>query len=195
MAKKKLFNIHGLYPKDYCFDWDAFEKDPEHYEFTADDITYLNAVELEEYETKVPMTTQEKRALRRWVTSGHSVQEMPPTKYACIYPSHPQPDFLEVYRTDKELDAATKGMTQEQRIAYLKEYIGFVDETEEERQERQENEELHAKTPEKAKEKIRMLQRELCYTRLYLMEKGLYIEAEDYVKSHMEEPLPFEDEW
>lgn len=133
MANRQKFNIKSLYPADYRFDIGAFKADPEHYEFTADDIAYVNAMELEKYEMDTPMTPYEKRALRRWVASGHSVMEPPPSKYACIYPSYPIPDFLEVYRTDKELDIATKGMSSEQRIAYLKEYVGHEDEIDYER--------------------------------------------------------------
>ena len=62
---RKSFNVHDLYPSDYCFDRAAFEADPEHYVFTADDIAYFNAMELERYELETPMTPYEKRAVRR----------------------------------------------------------------------------------------------------------------------------------
>ncbi|MGX8686554.1 MAG: hypothetical protein ACSW8K_01965 [bacterium] len=192
---KKRFSVHDLYPADYCFDWDAFEADPDNYQFTAEDIAYSNAMELEKYEAETPMTPCEKRALRRWVASGHSVRETPPSKYGCIYPSHPVPDFLEVYRTDKELDKATKGMSAEQRIAYLKDYVGYVDDTEEEREERNRNERLHEQTPDEVKEKIRRMQREIFYTWMFLSQEGIYEDAEEYVREHMDEPIPFEDEW
>ena len=79
--RRKRFSVHDLYPADYCFDWETFEADPEHYHFTNDDIAYANAMELEEYEASMPMTPAEKRALRRWVASGHSVRETPPSKH------------------------------------------------------------------------------------------------------------------
>ena len=172
MAKYKAFNVHDLYPADYVFPWDKFESDPEGYRFTREDIAYTNAMQLEEYEFKTPMTPYEKRALRRWVAAGHSVRETPPSRYPCAYPSYPPPDFLEVYRTDKELDAATKGMSKAQKLAYLQEYTGLQAETQEERQQREENELLHKQTPEAAREKIRMLQRQLCYTWMYLAQEG-----------------------
>ena len=75
MARRKRFSVHDLYPEDYCFDYDAFEADPENYKFTAEDNAYLNAIELERYEDTVPMTPYERRLLRRWVISGHSVHE------------------------------------------------------------------------------------------------------------------------
>jgi len=46
MARRKPFNVHDLYPADYCFNWEAFEADPERYVFTKDDIAYSNAMEL-----------------------------------------------------------------------------------------------------------------------------------------------------
>ena len=195
MAKRKRFNIHSLYPSGYCFDRAAFEADPEHYEFTADDTAYMNAMELERYEMETPMTPYEKRALRRCVISGQSIREAPPSRYACVYPEDPSPGFLDVYRTDKELDAATKGMSSEQRTAYLKEYIGHTDETGKEGTERTAREQLHRQTPKEARDKIRMLQRQLHYTWIYLAKEGIREEAEQFVKNHMDEPTPFEEEW
>lgn len=192
---RKSFNVHDLYPSDYCFDRAAFEADPEHYVFTADDTAYFNAMELERYELETPMTPSEKRAVRRWVVSGHSVMDAPPSKYPYIHSYYPPPCFLDVYRTDKELDAAMKGMTRKEKDAYLKEYVGFQDEPEEQRRQREENQRIHAQTPEKAKEKIRLLQRKLFYIWTFLSQEGLEEDAEEYVKNHMDEPLPFEDEW
>ena len=195
MSDRKVFNVHGLYPSDYCFDWEAFEADPEHYAFTADDIAYFNAMELERFEMETPMTPYEKRAVRRWVLSGHSVMDAPPSKYPYIHSHYPPPCFLDVYRTDKELDAAMKGMTRKEKRSYLREYAGFQDEPEEQRRQREENRRIHAQTPEKAKEKIRLLQRKLFYIWMFLSQEGLEEDAEVYVKNHMDEPIPFEDEW
>lgn len=192
MAKKKKFDIHALYPAGHHFDWESFETDSEHYEFSQDDIVYWNAMELEKYELETPMTPYEKRALRRWVASGHSAMEPPPSKYGCIYSSYPVPDFLEVYRTDKELDAATKGMSEEQRTAYLKEYIGHTDD---ESGEQKTHEPLHSQPLEEAEEKIRLLQRQLHYLWMYVAQEGDWEEADRFVKEHMEEPVPFEDRW
>lgn len=195
MSDRKRFNVHDLYPSDYCFDWAAFEADPEHYKFTAEDIAYSNAMELERYEQETPMTPYEKRAVRRWVASGHSVMETPPSKYPCVYAHNPPPCFLEVYRTDRELDAAMKGMTRKEKMAYLKEYIGFQDEPEEERRQREEKEYLRKHTPEKVKEKICLLQRKLFHMWAFLFQEGLQEAAEEYVKDHMDEPALFEDDW
>lgn len=141
------------------------------------------------------MTTAEKRALRHWVASGHSVRETPPSRYACVHCCTPPPDFLDVLRIDKEIDAATKGMSEEETLAYLREYSGCPAESSEERRERIANERLHEQTPEEVKQKIRLLQRKLSYIWMFLAEEGLYEEAHDYVNNHMDEPTPFEDEW
>ena len=75
MAGHKVFNVHDLYPADYSFDTEAFYADPEGYVFTPDDIIYSNAKELEWYEQEVPMTSYEKKLLRKWVKAGHSPRE------------------------------------------------------------------------------------------------------------------------
>lgn len=72
MARNKTFNVLDLYPTDYCFDYEAFEAEPESYVFTLEDIAYLNAMELERYEQEAPMSCHEKEFLRKWVMSGHS---------------------------------------------------------------------------------------------------------------------------
>ena len=195
MARRKPFNVHDLYPADYCFNWEAFEADPERYVFTKDDIAYSNAMELEKYEQETPMTPYEKRALRRWVASGHSVMEAPPSRYACIHCCYPPPSFLDVYREDKQLDAATRGMTKSEKASYLKEYVGFPEESAEERAQREANRHLHEQTPEAAREVIRTLQRKIFYLSTFLAEQGLSSEAEDYLSDHMDTPAPFEEEW
>ena len=93
----KRFSIHDLYPKDYCFDYEAFEADPEKYKFTAEDLAYLNALELERYEAALPMAPYERRLLHKWVTSGHNVHDNPSSRYICIAGHHPASDFLDVY--------------------------------------------------------------------------------------------------
>ena len=195
MARRKPFNVHDLYPADYCFNWEAFEADPERYVFTKDDVAYSNAIELEKYEQETSMTPYEKRALRRWVASGHSVMEAPPSRYACIHCCYPPPSFLDVYREDKQLDAATRGMTKSEKASYLKEYVGFPEESAEERAQREANQHLHEQTPEAAREVIRTLQRKIFYLSTFLAEQGLSSEAEDYLSDHMDTPALFEDEW
>lgn len=130
MAKNKTFNVHDLYPENYCFDYGAFEADPESYVFTPDDIAYLNARDLEEFELNVPMTPYEKRALRKWVRDGHSPYENGGSKYYCFAEWGPY-TFLDIYRMDREIDHEIKGMKKAERIAYLKELMRGRDEQKE----------------------------------------------------------------
>ena len=132
MAKRKRFNIEDLYPVDYYFDWEAFNKDPEGYQFTEADIAYSNAMELARYEAEVPMTPYEKRALRKWVVSGHSPLENTGSKYLCISSDAPY-DFLDIYRMDRELEKEMRGMTDAEKKSYLMEYMGWTDEPDHER--------------------------------------------------------------
>ena len=131
MAKRKRFNIEDLYPKDYFFDYQAFMKDPENYQFTDDDYAYQNAMDLKRYEEEVPMTYYEKTLLRKWVMAGHNPCENPGSKYLCLTGSEPM-DFLDVYRLDKEIRQEMKGMTKAQQEVYLKELMGWTDEAESE---------------------------------------------------------------
>lgn len=126
MAGNKAFNVHDLYPQGYCFDYGAFEADPESYVFTPDDIAYLNAMELEQYEREVPMTYYEKKLLRKWVMSGHSPRENPGSRYLCLTGSEPY-DFLDVYRMDQEIRRDMKGMDKDEQKSYLMEYMGWTD--------------------------------------------------------------------
>ncbi len=126
MTKNKKFNVHDLYPADYRFDYEGFEKDPESYIFTADDIAYNNAMELERYEREVPMSRYEKKLLREWVVSGHSPRENPGSRYICLTGSEPY-DFLDVYRMDREIRQDMKGMNKAEQEAYLKDYMGWRD--------------------------------------------------------------------
>jgi hypothetical protein len=193
MKKRKHFNIHDLYPADYSFDWRAFSEDPEHYVFTKDDIAFFNVRELERYEEDTPMSPYERRALRKWVASGHSVMEAPPSRYACIHCCYPPPSFLDVYREDKMLDAAMKGMTKAEKDAYLKDYMGFYEEQEEERRRREEKELLHKQTPEAAQKTIQKLQRQVFHLHMFIADQGLSSEADEYMQDHMDTPSPFED--
>ena len=121
---RAVYTIQGLYEKydDYLFDWETFYRDPERFTFTEDDIMYWNLRELKNYEFDVPMTPAEKRALRKWVASGHSVHEPRGSRY--VFTSGDQ-DFLDVYRMDRELFhlwifIANEGL-QEEAKEFLKE--------------------------------------------------------------------------
>ena len=123
---RAVYTIQGLYEKydDYLFDWETFYMDPERYTFTEDDIMYWNLRELKNYEFDVPMTPAEKRALRKWVASGHSVHEPRGSRY--VFTSGDQ-DFLDVYRMDREIRRELRGKTKAEREKYLKEYMGWSD--------------------------------------------------------------------
>ena len=205
MAKYKAFNVHDLYPEDYVFPWSAFEADPEGYQFTSDDIAYLNARQLEDYELKVPMTPYEKRALRKWVASGHSVLENPGSKYLPVDLMYPSPDFLDVYRTDRELDRVLKGKTDEEIRAYLMDYLGWTDEPDEpdelpeyiheegnQFQQTQAPSSTSTSMPDQDSQDDIMMRRQNFYLWMFIAQEGLYEEAKEYLSENMDEPMPFE---
>lgn len=185
-------------PSENCDAADASEEristytdiDGDEYIFTQAEIQEYNQQVLLEYEENVPMTPYEKRALRKWVASGHNPLEHPGSRYVCLIGVDPPPDFLSVYRMDRELKQAIKGMTKAERIAYLKDYMGYEDEPEEVRILRK----TRDITPPFAREYIHKLERKDFYTRDFLSRNGYLMmnELDKYVKDHLDEPLPFE---
>lgn len=158
--------------------------------FTEEEIQLLNKRELEEYEEKYPMTPAEKRALRKWVASGHSVYEHPGSRYICLYGAYPPRDFLDVYRMDREIKQDLKGKSRAERERYLKEYTGYVDPPEES------PESIALKQlPEMIKNRIRKLEREAFYLSMFVAQEGLWAESEKFLNENMDNPIPFELEW
>ena len=69
--------------------------------------------ELKEYLKETKMTPKERKALREWVTTGHSVHEN--NAMAVCEGGYPI-DFLDIYREEEELRQATKDMSPEESI-------------------------------------------------------------------------------
>jgi hypothetical protein len=170
--------------RNYDIDVDTFYADPEHYRFSEEEIRALNARELEDYEFRVPMTPAEKRALRKWVASGHSVGESPGSKYICDLGM----DFLDVYRADHDIAAAIRGKTRAEKNAYIKEYTGYVDPTPEER----ERMDAIRNTPVYVQKKYKELSRKLFLLWEFLAEEGLYREAREYLEDHKDDEMPMD---
>jgi hypothetical protein len=170
--------------RNYDVDDDALYADPEHYRFSEKEIRSLNVRALEEYELRVPMTPAEKRALRKWVASGHSVGESPGSKYICDIGM----DFLDVYRADHEIAAAIRGKTKAEKIAYIKEYTGYVDSTPEEL----ERMDAIRNTPVYVQKKYEKLSRKLFLLWEFLAVEGLCQEAREYLEEHKDEEMPMD---
>ena len=170
--------------RNYDVDDDALYADPEHYRFSEKEIRSLNVRALEEYELRVPMTPAEKRALRKWVASGHSVGESPGSKYICDIGM----DFLDVYRADHEIAAAIRGKTKAEKIAYIKEYTGYVAPTPEEL----ERMDAIRNTPVYVQKKYEKLSRKLFLLWEFLAVEGLCQEAREYLEEHKDEEMPMD---
>lgn len=158
--------------------------------FTEEEIQLLNKRELEDYEAKYPMTPAEKRALRKWVASGHSVYENPGSRYICLYGACPPRDFLDVYRMDREIKQDLRGKSRAERERYLKEYTGYPDPPEET------PESISCKhLPEPIKDRIRKMEREAFYLSMFVAQEGLWEESQQFLDDNMDNPIPFELEW
>ena len=146
---------------------------PELYGLTADDV---HKIEQEEYIRRTLMTAAEKKALRKWIASGHSVHESPGSKYICDLDM----DFLDVYRADHEIAKAIRGKTEEERIAFIKEYTGYTDPTPEELARM----DAIKHTPVYVQRRYEALYRQISLLWDYIAEEGLLAEAKEYLQDH-----------
>lgn len=80
--------------------------------------------EYDEYMDKYgdSLTSNEKRQLNKWVSTGHSVYESPGSKYFCDM-FYPEPDFIDTYRMDKDIDDSLKGLSAAEKSKFLDEMI------------------------------------------------------------------------
>lgn len=139
----------------------------------------------EEFLKKTPMTPQERRAVRKWMSEGHCILE-PWESPNLPGPMYPPYNFLDSYRLDREIDRETAGMNEKEKIRYLKNYWGCEDDEKEP--------DKPTETLEEAQARNRKLNRILTHLWIYLMQEGLWDEAEAYIKEHKDDWLPFGDD-
>ena len=164
---------------------DTYFACPMHCRPAKEELQVLHERELEDFERKVSMTVAEKKALRKWVASGHSLKENPGSKYICDLGMA----FLDVYRADHDIAERTRGMTPAQKVAYIKEYTGYTELTPEEL----ERMEAIRHTPAYVSERYEKLARQMLVLWDFLAGEGLYTEAKEYLEEHMDDdvPMPF----
>ena len=143
--------------------------------------------EFREYTAANSMSKDERRLLRDWVRSGHSVYETVQSRYL-PGPSYPPMDFLSMYRFDRELTEDMKGMTRAEKNKYLKACMGWEDPTPEEIM----MEDARKHTPESIKDRVRHLERDLFNLWTFVAREGLEEEAREYVDEHKDDETPFE---
>lgn len=139
------------------------------------------------YTGKYKVSRYERKLLRDWVRSGHSVHETVESRYL-PGPAYPPMDFIGAYRLDRELAKDMKGMNKAEKAAYLKAYIGFEDPTPEQAAE----EEAKRSTPKIIEDRVRRLERELFYLWCFVCREGLETEASEYVEERKDDAIPFE---
>ena len=156
------------------------------YEFLYDNRQEFLWDEYQDYIAKKPMTPYERRLVRKWVKEGNSVYGCTQSRYygESAYPM----EFLEVYRLDRAIDKELQGKTPQERETYLKDLLGYQEETAEEKELR----EAKDATPGPVNAHIRKLERELFHIWAFIIEEGLCSEAMEYVNEHWDEESPFE---
>lgn len=147
----------------------------------------LHWEEFRKYTEENAMSRYERKLLRDWVRSGHSVYETVESRYL-PGPTYPPRDFLGMYRFDRELTEDMVGMTRAEKDAYLKACIGWSDPAPEEIA----METVREHTPELIRDRIRRLEREVFYLWQFVAEEGMLDEAKGYVDGRRDEAIPFE---
>ena len=143
--------------------------------------------EFREYTEDNEISRYERKLLKDWVRSGHSVYETVESRYMTS-PSYPSMDFLEAYRLDCELKEDMRNMTRAEKTAYLKACMGWEDNTSEETA----MYDAKKETPKLIEEHVRRLERELFNLWTYVYQEGLGDDAREFVEEHRNEPIPFE---
>ena len=133
------------------------------------------------------LTKHERTLLREWLQAGHSVYETVESRYL-PGPVYPPMDFIDAYRLDRSLGKAMSGMTRDERISYLKEYMGYEDPSYEEL----EMERSKKRTPKLMEEYVKRLEREIFSLWNFIWQEGLGDEAREFVEERKDEEIPFE---
>ena len=154
---------------------------------TNNETNALHWEEFRKYTEANAMSRYERKLLRDWVRSGHSVYETVQSRYL-PGPSYPPMDFLEMHRFDRELAEDMVGMTRAEKDAYLKACIGWSEPKPEEIS----MGEIRDHTPEQIQDRIRRLERDLFNLWQFVAEEGLLDEAQGYVEGRRDEAIPFE---
>lgn len=139
--------------------------------------------ERKEYEKATPMTPEERSVLHEWVREGNSVHE----NGAFVYHEDGRLlDFLDVYREEEKIRGNLAIMTCEEGSRYLLEEYG-IDRDAAPRP---------APTYDELRKEAGRLSHECILYCEFLSTRGMWEEACEYVRTHWNEELPFEEfEW
>lgn len=157
----------------------------EHIDHADMDIGWdLHWDEYREYISKTPMSAYERRLLRKWVSDGHSVYENVESRYL-PGPAYPPMDFLDAYRFDRELREDMRGMTGDEKEAYLKSCMGWEDPSPEELV----MYDAKKNTPKIVGDHVRKLERELFNLWCFVWQEGLGNDARAFVEEHKDDEI------
>lgn len=143
--------------------------------------------EFMKYTSENAVSRYERKLLRDWVRSGHSVYDTVESRYL-PGPAYPPMDFIDAYRLDRELTKNMQGMTKAEKTAYLKAFMSYEDPAPEEIA----MADAKKKTPKIIEERVRRLERELFYLWCFVSREGLEEDAREYVDERKDDAIPFE---
>ena len=140
--------------------------------------------EFREYTAENTVSKYERRLLRDWVRSGHSVYEAVESMYL-PGPAYPPMDFIDAYRLDRSIRDDMRGMTSSEKEAYLKSCMGWDDPSPEEFA----LYEAKKNTPEIARDHVRKCERELFNLWCFVWQEGLGDDARAFIDEHKDDAI------
>lgn len=140
-----------------------------------------------EYITENRLSKQERHLLHEWMLSGHSVYDTVDSRYLSD-PAYPPMDVIDAYRLDRSLGEVMKGMSNEERIEYLRSYKGYTDPMPAASEGK-----LTGRCMSKpATDYIGHLEREVFYLWNFIWQEGYGDEAAEFIREHQDDAFPFE---
>ncbi len=91
-------------------------------ESLSEDVKEILEAEYEEYVKKIPMTPNERRALREWVKAGNSVYDNPEGAW---HDGGVPVEFLDTFRDAEYIREHIKGMSDEETHRFAMAYYGW----------------------------------------------------------------------
>ena len=143
--------------------------------------------EYREYASKNQMSRHERALLHDWVKAGHGVHEPVDSEYL-PGPTWPPMDYLTAYRFDRSIADEIDGLTEEERLDYFQENLGFSLPD----HRNLELEETKRTAPPVIEARVRQLKRDLFHLWEFIWSEGLGDEAQAFVESRKDDEIPFE---
>ena len=141
-----------------------------------------------DYITENRLSRQERSLLHLWMLSGHSVYDTVESRYLSE-PVYPPMDVIDAYRLDRSLGEILKGLSNEEKIDYLRSYKCYAAPMP---PASEVNRTSRCTPTNPVADYIRRLEREVFFLWNFIWQEGYGYEATEFVEEHQDDAFPFE---